>query len=133
MSLKAWRAALDGALTNGLGLPVYPWTAASVDPPCAIIEPGDPYLSIVDDEYASFGSHAVRWVVWLIVRATDDDSYDQLDDLIDGIGEALRGFTSPEAGPRPAVEAVQAPTPAEIGGNRYLVTQVTISTLRPST
>lgn len=133
MSLKAWRAALATAVGGGLGVTVYPWNAGAIDPPCALIDPGTPYLSTSDDDDVSFAMHTLRWSVWLVVRGhAEAASLDELDDLIDGILPAVAAAAPPDGGARPTVERVDAPSLLDIGGTQYLVAHCTVSTLRPN-
>lgn len=133
MSLKAWRAALADAVSDGLGVTVYPWNAPAVDPPCVVVDPGEPYLALVDEEDTSFTTGVLRFTLWLIVRhAGEEASLDELDDLIDPLSDAVRATAPPEAGSSAALERVDTPSLLQIGGVDYLVARCSVNVLRPT-
>lgn len=138
MSLRSWRSAVSTAVATGLGITVHPFNVMAPDPPCALVDPGEPYLSFDGEDETTFSCHTVRWNVWIVVRgAGEEESLDQLDDLIDDLIDrllvAVPAVIPPEDDAGSAtVERVETPTLLDIGGTSFLVVKCFISAIRPN-
>ncbi|WP_084130315.1 hypothetical protein [Demequina sp. NBRC 110055] len=80
MTLKAEREAIADALTTA-GLKGWAWVPEAPVAPCAIVQPGSPYLTA---DGATFCGYHTRYLVSVLARVgTNEKVTDDLDQLIE--------------------------------------------------
>ncbi|GMA34739.1 hypothetical protein [Demequina litorisediminis] len=112
MTLKAEREAIATALTDA-GLRGWAWVPEAPVAPCAIVQPGSPYLSTEDEP---FGSYKTRHLVSILAPVgTNEKVTDDLDALIETAMGALN------------VVEVSEPFGLTVNTAQYLAVNLTIS------
>ena len=112
-------AALDAVLAP-LGARAYPYLPNRLNPPLALVQPGDPYLEPNATAGFAVGSWTIRHEVILLVAPGDNDKQaDSLDALLEAALVPLvdHGITS-----------VGQPYPLEVGNSAYTACRVSLTT-----
>lgn len=123
MDLTADRAAIAAELTAG-GVRAFEYVDTVVEPPCAVVVPGQPFLDVPGPSRTDVGFGCMLETIDVLVLAQRDvnrESAQQMDDLI---VDALTALTDRD------VVRVSRPDVVTLNGVKYLGSVLTIEEIR---